>query len=86
MHMQAKGTTDYKSGFTFAFEQLLNVSCREFLAFLMMGVIITSVGKARTLALRQLSRVVCRQRASAQVLHRLRMPPRILGGCHLNGA
>lgn len=23
--MQAKGTTDYKSGFTFAFEQLLNV-------------------------------------------------------------
>lgn len=25
MHMQAKGTTDYKSGFTFAFEQLLNV-------------------------------------------------------------
>lgn len=24
MHMQAKGTTDYKSGFTFAFEQLLN--------------------------------------------------------------
>lgn len=26
MHMQAKGTTDYKSGFTFAFEQLLNVS------------------------------------------------------------
>ncbi|KAG7280563.1 hypothetical protein CRUP_028289 [Coryphaenoides rupestris] len=24
-HMQAKGTTDYKSGFTFAFEQLLNV-------------------------------------------------------------
>ncbi|CAL8381541.1 unnamed protein product [Boreogadus saida] len=23
-HMQAKGTTDYKSGFTFAFEQLLN--------------------------------------------------------------
>ena len=24
--MQAKGTTDYKSGFTFAFEQLLNVS------------------------------------------------------------
>uniref|UniRef100_A0A8C5B6G0 Calcium channel, voltage-dependent, alpha 2/delta subunit 2a n=1 Tax=Gadus morhua TaxID=8049 RepID=A0A8C5B6G0_GADMO len=25
-HMQAKGTTDYKSGFTFAFEQLLNVS------------------------------------------------------------
>uniref|UniRef100_A0A3Q2PUK1 Calcium channel, voltage-dependent, alpha 2/delta subunit 2a n=1 Tax=Fundulus heteroclitus TaxID=8078 RepID=A0A3Q2PUK1_FUNHE len=26
MHMQAKGTTDYKSGFTFAFEQLLNES------------------------------------------------------------
>uniref|UniRef100_A0A8P4GNR7 Calcium channel, voltage-dependent, alpha 2/delta subunit 2a n=1 Tax=Dicentrarchus labrax TaxID=13489 RepID=A0A8P4GNR7_DICLA len=26
MHMQAKGTTDYKSGFTFAFEQLLNSS------------------------------------------------------------
>uniref|UniRef100_A0A3Q2UUQ2 Calcium channel, voltage-dependent, alpha 2/delta subunit 2a n=1 Tax=Haplochromis burtoni TaxID=8153 RepID=A0A3Q2UUQ2_HAPBU len=26
MRMQAKGTTDYKSGFTFAFEQLLNVS------------------------------------------------------------
>uniref|UniRef100_A0A8C6P4L6 Calcium channel, voltage-dependent, alpha 2/delta subunit 2a n=1 Tax=Nothobranchius furzeri TaxID=105023 RepID=A0A8C6P4L6_NOTFU len=26
MHMQAKGTTDYKSGFTFAFEQLLNTS------------------------------------------------------------
>lgn len=26
MLMQAKGTTDYKSGFTFAFEQLLNVS------------------------------------------------------------
>uniref|UniRef100_A0A665T4S8 Calcium channel, voltage-dependent, alpha 2/delta subunit 2a n=1 Tax=Echeneis naucrates TaxID=173247 RepID=A0A665T4S8_ECHNA len=25
-HMQAKGTTDYKSGFTFAFEQLLNES------------------------------------------------------------
>ncbi|CAL8337421.1 unnamed protein product [Lota lota] len=25
-HMQAKGTTDYKSGFTFAFEQLLNSS------------------------------------------------------------
>ncbi|XP_022063667.1 voltage-dependent calcium channel subunit alpha-2/delta-2a isoform X1 [Acanthochromis polyacanthus] len=24
MHMQAKGTTDYKTGFTFAFEQLLN--------------------------------------------------------------
>ncbi|CAB1353403.1 unnamed protein product, partial [Coregonus sp. 'balchen'] len=24
MHMQAKGTTDYKSGFQFAFEQLLN--------------------------------------------------------------
>ena len=28
-HMQAKGTTDYKSGFTFAFEQLLNVSMGE---------------------------------------------------------
>ena len=28
MHMQAKGTTDYKSGFTFAFEQLLNVRSR----------------------------------------------------------
>ncbi|XP_014854617.1 PREDICTED: voltage-dependent calcium channel subunit alpha-2/delta-2 isoform X5 [Poecilia mexicana] len=26
LHMQAKGTTDYKSGFTFAFEQLLNES------------------------------------------------------------
>uniref|UniRef100_A0A671W7X4 Calcium channel, voltage-dependent, alpha 2/delta subunit 2a n=1 Tax=Sparus aurata TaxID=8175 RepID=A0A671W7X4_SPAAU len=26
MHMQAKGTTDYKSGFKFAFEQLLNES------------------------------------------------------------
>uniref|UniRef100_A0A671WBJ4 Calcium channel, voltage-dependent, alpha 2/delta subunit 2a n=1 Tax=Sparus aurata TaxID=8175 RepID=A0A671WBJ4_SPAAU len=26
MHMQAKGTTDYKSGFKFAFEQLLNSS------------------------------------------------------------
>ncbi|XP_059184712.1 voltage-dependent calcium channel subunit alpha-2/delta-2a isoform X2 [Centropristis striata] len=26
MNMQAKGTTDYKSGFTFAFEQLLNES------------------------------------------------------------
>ncbi|KAF3689980.1 Voltage-dependent calcium channel subunit alpha-2/delta-2 [Channa argus] len=26
MHMQAKGTTDYKSGFTFAFEQLLNIA------------------------------------------------------------
>ncbi|KAM6980087.1 voltage-dependent calcium channel subunit alpha-2/delta-2a [Aplochiton taeniatus] len=26
MHMQAKGTTDYKSGFQFAFEQLLNES------------------------------------------------------------
>ncbi|KAM3878503.1 voltage-dependent calcium channel subunit alpha-2/delta-2a [Diretmus argenteus] len=26
MHMQAKGTTDYKTGFTFAFEQLLNES------------------------------------------------------------
>ncbi|CAB1314662.1 unnamed protein product [Coregonus sp. 'balchen'] len=25
MHMQAKGTTDYKSGFQFAFEQLLNI-------------------------------------------------------------
>lgn len=30
MHMQAKGTTDYKSGFTFAFEQLLNVSQQDF--------------------------------------------------------
>lgn len=26
--MQAKGTTDYKSGFHFAFNQLLNVSAR----------------------------------------------------------
>uniref|UniRef100_A0A3Q1AYI8 VWFA domain-containing protein n=1 Tax=Amphiprion ocellaris TaxID=80972 RepID=A0A3Q1AYI8_AMPOC len=26
MHMQAKGTTDYKTGFTFAFEQLLNTT------------------------------------------------------------
>lgn len=25
MHMHAKGTTDYKAGFQFAFEQLLNV-------------------------------------------------------------
>lgn len=31
MHMQAKGTTDYKSGFTFAFEQLLNVRSQVFL-------------------------------------------------------
>lgn len=30
MHMQAKGTTDYKSGFTFAFEQLLNVRSQLF--------------------------------------------------------
>lgn len=30
MHMQAKGTTDYKSGFTFAFEQLLNVRSELF--------------------------------------------------------
>lgn len=29
MHMQAKGTTDYKSGFTFAFEQLLNVRANK---------------------------------------------------------
>lgn len=29
MHMQAKGTTDYKSGFTFAFEQLLNVRVHD---------------------------------------------------------
>lgn len=28
-HMQAKGTTDYKSGFTFAFEQLLNVRANK---------------------------------------------------------
>lgn len=31
--MQAKGTTDYKSGFTFAFEQLLNVSLDETSSF-----------------------------------------------------
>lgn len=31
MHMQAKGTTDYKSGFTFAFEQLLNVRSPVFM-------------------------------------------------------
>lgn len=29
MRMQAKGTTDYKSGFTFAFEQLLNVRANK---------------------------------------------------------
>lgn len=29
MRMQAKGTTDYKSGFTFAFEQLLNVRAKK---------------------------------------------------------
>lgn len=29
MQMQAKGTTEYKSGFHFAFDQLLNVSHRS---------------------------------------------------------